>query len=156
MPLSEGRDPDRGVEKLSQDSSLNDGDADSDERQPMLEVPPTPTFPPPPDISFQRPSLGRGAPGRAFSRDDPAASVEPESGTQETGAGSHLGSGLVIGITFPTCVVVGASIGIWFDHRYNPGGTAWGTIVMSLAGIAAGFLNVFRVVKQMDRRSKKR
>jgi len=156
MPLSEGSDPNRGVNMPAGDHFRQSGDADSDERQDNTELPPSSTFPPPPDIQFTRPSLGRGEPGRAFSRDDPAAEIQAESGSDEPPAGSHLGSGLVIGITFPTCVVVGASIGAWFDHRYNPGGGPWGTVVMSLAGIAAGFLNVWRVVKQMDRRSKKR
>jgi len=156
MPLSEGRDPDRGEERSSEDGSFEGGDADRQEHEVRLEVPSTPAFPPPPEVHFQRPSLGRGAPGRAFSRDDPAATLEAEE--RESGAprSSHLATGLVIGITFPTCVVVGAYIGMWFDHRYNPSGTPWATVVMTLAGIAAGFMNIFRMISRTGGKSKRR
>jgi F0F1-type ATP synthase assembly protein I len=149
-------DSDRDANQSSQDDPAVESDADRHEREARFDVPTAPTFPSPPDINFQRPSLGRGAPGRAFSRDDPAATMQADQEAGDPRGMSHLGAGLVIGITFPTCVVVGAGIGMWFDHRYNPSGTPWGTVIMTLAGIAAGFMNIFRVVSQMDRRGNKR
>lgn len=135
----------------------NDEDAKAGEPvEPEIEIPRAPSIPPPPEIHFERPTLGRGTPGRAFSRpqrdEDGKAVAGPEG---EEPAPSHLGPSLVIGITFPACVVVGAGIGIWIDHQW-PAAEPWGVVVMSLAGIAAGFMNIYRVVAMLDRQKKKK
>lgn len=135
-----------------------DDDASAgEEDEPQIEVPSAPSFPPPPEIQFERPTLGRGEPGRAFSRPkdpiDIATSAQAD-GERESGP-SHLGVGLVIGVTLPSCIVVGVLIGVWIDREW-PAAQPWGVVVMSLAGIAAGFLNVFRMVMMMDRPRKPR
>lgn len=138
----------------------NDEDLSAgEEGQPTIEIPQAPTFPPPPEVQFTRPTLGRAAPGRAFSRPDSTGNLGQPADQQgsdgSSGGGSHLGAGLVIGVMFPSCVIVGALIGAWIDNRW-PAASPWGIVVMSLAGIAAGFINIFRMIGTIDRPNKKK
>ena len=73
------------------------------------------------------------------------------------GSGSlKLGSGLAAGTTFAASIIAGFLIGQWVDHRWNhSGGLPWGTLIFGLAGVAAGFLNLFRVISATDRNRKK-
>ena len=137
----------------------NDQDANAGEpEEPEIEIPRAPFIPPPPEIHFERPSLGRGTPGRAFSK--PKIDEATGRPVADSGAGnsenqpSHLGASLVIGVMFPSCIVVGALIGAWIDKEW-PAAYPWGIIVMSLAGIAAGFLNVFRMLSKLEGPRKK-
>ena|SRR5579883_1726548 len=140
-------------------SDENDEEAnDGEPVQPEIEIPHAPFIPPPPEVRFERPSLGRGTPGRAFSKpkiDDTTGRpvTVSDSGDSER-QGSHLGASLVIGVMFPSCIVVGALIGAWIDKEW-PVAYPWGIIVMSLAGIAAGFLNVFRMLTRLEQPTKK-
>jgi F0F1-type ATP synthase assembly protein I len=162
MTLSNGGNSSGAPEELpkgTESAGSNDGEnSELQERLAAIDIPPPSTLPYPPDIQFSRPRLGRAGAGRPKS----GQSVDSESSSGSNAPGdepyqqSHIGASLVIGVTFPTCVIVGASIGIWIDHRWNPHGTPWGTIVMSLAGIAAGFINIFRVVSMLDRSKSKK
>jgi F0F1-type ATP synthase assembly protein I len=55
----------------------------------------------------------------------------------------------VIGIQFPVAIALGFFFGRWLDKSL---GTApWLTVVFSLLGIAAGFVNLFRITAQAGR-----
>lgn len=130
--------------------------ADAPEQEHEEPVPPAfpsrSPLPPPPEIIYTRPleapkpSTGPGF-GATESRSDDSAQL---------GSGAvKLGSGLAAATTFAASIIAGFLIGQWIDHRWNhSGGLPWGTIVFSLAGVAAGFLNLFRVLSATDRGKK--
>ena len=138
--------------------------ADSDESKqtneetPPLVVPSHSPLPPPPDIQYTRPDQQRVMPGAS-----PFVKAQPQKTSQENEAGENvgsgavkLGSGLAAATTFAASIIAGFLIGQWIDHRWNhSGGLPWGTLVFSLAGVAAGFLNLFRVISATDRSQKK-
>ncbi len=123
-------------------------EGDDDDTLPVA-LPPRPTLPPPPDVSYTRPSLGAAAPAQP-SRDPRGARSKDEPGTPMDNA-ARMGAGLSAGITLAASVVVGLLIGQWIDHRFNHSTIPWGTLVMTLAGIAAGFLNLFRILGASDK-----
>ena len=55
----------------------------------------------------------------------------------------------VIGIQFPVAIALGYFFGRWLDGHL--GTEPWLTLVFSLFGIAAGFLNLFRITAQTAR-----
>jgi ATP synthase protein I len=55
----------------------------------------------------------------------------------------------VIGIQFPVAIALGYFFGRWLDDQL--GTRPWLTLVFSLFGIAAGFLNLFRITAQAAR-----
>ncbi len=55
----------------------------------------------------------------------------------------------VIGIQFPVAIALGYFFGRWLDGQL--GTRPWLTLVFSLFGIAAGFLNLFRITAQAAR-----
>jgi ATP synthase protein I len=57
-------------------------------------------------------------------------------------AGSWLNAS-IIGIQFPVCIGIGYLWGKWLDDWL--GTYPWLTGIFSLCGIAAGFLNLFRI-----------
>lgn len=115
-----------------------------EEDTPQVVVPSHAPLPPPPDIAFERPSLGRATPS-------------PEKRTASSGLQSNqnapspfnLGTGMSAGITLASSVVVGFLIGQWIDHHWHLS-MPWGTIVFSLTGVTAGFLNLFRILSASD------
>lgn len=55
----------------------------------------------------------------------------------------------VIGIQFPVAIALGFFAGRWLDTQF---GTApWLMVIFSLCGIAAGFVNLFRITAQASR-----
>jgi F0F1-type ATP synthase assembly protein I len=134
--------------------SRQDGDAESDALAAKVELPSSPSFPPPPDIHFERPSTERFGAASLFRRDDPASNPDVADGSGGAGF-SRLGAGVAIGATLPACIVVGACLGRWLDERFNPGGAPIGTVVMTLAGIGAAALNIKKMLKMLDDRGKK-
>src|SRR3546814_329094 len=65
-----------------------------------------------------------------------------------------MSAGLRITVELAAAVAVGAAIGIMLDRWL---GTApWLLIVFFLIGSAAGFLNVYRVAQEIDRKAKER
>ena len=124
-----------------------------DQNQDDLAPPAIPSrspLPPPPEVSYTRPlPKPKSSTGPGFGRQD----SRPDEDGSSLGSGAvKLGSGLAAATTFAASIIAGFLIGQWIDHRWNhSGGLPWGTIVFSLAGVAAGFLNLFRVLSATDR-----
>ena len=55
----------------------------------------------------------------------------------------------VIGIQFPVAIAIGYFFGRWLDKFL--GTEPWMMIIFSLFGIAAGFVNLFRITAQASR-----
>ena len=55
----------------------------------------------------------------------------------------------IIGIQFPVAIALGFFFGRWLDDMFKT--TPWCTIVFSMCGIAAGFVNLFRITAQAGR-----
>lgn len=76
---------------------------------------------------------------------------------REPGAGPRneaIGVGLRIAIELAAAVVVGAFLGIVLDNWL--GTRPWMLILFFILGTAAGFLNVYRTAKDIDRKVKER
>ena len=129
--------------------------ADKDEAP--LTVPSHDPLPPPPDIQYTRPDPPQITPGAPHFVQPQRTGQEAPS-QQGIGSGAiKLGSGLAAGTTFAASIIAGFLIGQWIDHRWNhSGGLPWGTLVFGLAGVAAGFLNLFRVLSATDRDRRKK
>jgi hypothetical protein len=126
--------------------------------------PPSPSLPPPPEISFQRPTLGSPksrtggtSSGAEFpttyklGSDRPTNAPPRGTGAQDVGSyGAELGAG----ITFAASIIVGFLIGQWIDHKVHDS-FPWGTVLLGFAGIAAGFVNLFRLLAMKDRNQRK-
>ncbi len=134
---------------MAENSTPNQGNDENDDAPPLV-VPSRDPLPPPPDISYTRPTLGKAAPlseqNRARTPSRPLGQSAPSS--------FNLGTGMSAGITLASSVVVGFLIGQWIDHHWHLS-LPWGTIVFSLAGVAAGFLNLFRILGASDDHRKK-
>lgn len=121
---------------------------EDDEDVPPLVVPSRDPLPPPPDISFTRPTLGRPAPTSQQPFVDGPNTSRP-AGSPGINVG-RVGAGLASGLTFGAGVVGGILVGGWLDHHF-PRIAPWGTIVFLLVGIAAGFLNIYRLLSNSER-----
>jgi ATP synthase protein I len=55
----------------------------------------------------------------------------------------------IVGIQFPVAIAIGYFWGRWLDGFLST--TPWLTIVFSLFGIAAGFVNLFRITARATR-----
>ena len=127
-------------------------DQNQDETAPPA-IPSRSPLPPPPEVSYTRPlPKPKSSNGPGFG----ASGSRPDENPNSVGSGAvKLGSGLAAATTFAASIIAGFLIGQWIDHRWNhSGGLPWGTIVFSLAGVAAGFLNLFRVLSATDRNKK--
>lgn len=130
--------------------------ADAPEQEHEEPVPPAfpsrSPLPPPPEIIYTRPlEAPKPSAGPGFG----ATGSRPDDSAQLGSGAVKLGSGLAAATTFAASIIAGFLIGQWIDHRWNhSGGLPWGTIVFSLAGVAAGFLNLFRVLSATDRGKK--
>lgn len=60
----------------------------------------------------------------------------------------------VLGIMFPLCIGAGYFLGSWLDGRF--GTYPWLTFIGSGLGVAAAFVNLFRVVLRSDDGTSKR
>jgi F0F1-type ATP synthase assembly protein I len=58
----------------------------------------------------------------------------------------------IIGIQFPVAIALGYFFGRWLDGLFGTG--PWLMIFFSLCGIAAGFVNLFRITAQAGRAEK--
>ena len=128
----------------------NENKAEDETEIPTVALPPRPAFPPPPEVNYQRPTLGNAAPHtKPVSRQ----SVSDTQGDSADNA-ARMGAGMSAGILLAASIVVGFLIGQWIDKHWNHSAIPWGTLVMSLAGIAAGFINLFRILNVSDRNRK--
>ena len=135
---------------MAENDTPNRVNSDEENDAPPLVVPSHDPLPPPPEISYTRPTLGKAAPlseqNRIRTDGRPAGSSAPSS--------LNLGTGMSAGITLASSVVVGFLIGQWIDHHWHFS-VPWGTIVFSLTGVTAGFLNLFRIMGASDDHRKK-
>ena len=130
-----------------------------DDEMPPIVVPSHDPLPPPPVVEFTRPTLGKPAPStpRPLGAHGQRIAQESDNDTSAGSSAVKLGSGLAAATTFAASIIAGFLIGQWIDHRWNhSGGLPWGTLVFALAGVAAGFLNLFRVLSATDRSRKKK
>ena len=124
---------------------------DGDREMPRIVVPSHEPLPPPPQVNYTRPTIGRSTAPSGNPPQRPGQTRPTGESGRDSGF-TKLGSGLAAATTFVASVVAGFIIGQWVDHRWgHPGGTPWGTLVFSLLGVAAGFLNLFRVLAATDR-----
>lgn len=114
-----------------------------------IALPPREALPPPPEVTYSRPSLGHAAPAQTSSSQRLVGGQNGPATPMDNAA--RMGAGLSAGITLAASVVVGFLIGQYIDRHYNHSAMPWGTLVMSLAGIAAGFLNLFRILGAADK-----
>ena len=111
-------------------------------------LPPRPTLPPPPDISYTRPSLGAAAPAprvakgtsNGTGREAPQDPNLLEQGTR------GYGIAITAAISLAVTLIIFVAIGLWLDKRYNPGGLPWFTIAGVILGIFGGFTNMIRLL----------
>jgi F0F1-type ATP synthase assembly protein I len=55
----------------------------------------------------------------------------------------------IVGVQFPVAIGIGFFFGRWLDGQLNT--RPWMTLVFALFGIAAGFINLFRITAQAGR-----
>jgi len=55
----------------------------------------------------------------------------------------------IVGIQFPVAIALGFFFGRWLDGQFNT--HPWMTMIFALFGIAAGFINLFRITAQASR-----
>lgn len=134
---------------------------DEGEDTPPMVVPSHAPLPPPPDVTYTRPSLDR----RQSSTTRPSPMSGSKSGlkSDETNPQTQLsqgvqGYGLAItaAITLAVTLLAFVALGQWLDHRYNPGGTPWFTIVGLLLGVTGGFFNMIRLLTGPSRKIRKK
>jgi F0F1-type ATP synthase assembly protein I len=54
-----------------------------------------------------------------------------------------------IGITLVLCIVIGFAFGSWLDKKF--GTSPWLMMVFTLLGIAAGFIEMINLAKQLSK-----
>lgn len=131
---------------------------EDDETSPLV-IPSRSPLPPPPEVPYTRPdSRPKSSTNSGFVPSQPLTKSQENESKSQVGSGAvKLGSGLAAATTFAASIIAGFLIGQWIDHRWNhSGGFPWGTLVFSLAGVAAGFLNLFRVISATDRSQSKK
>jgi F0F1-type ATP synthase assembly protein I len=130
---------------------------EDDEETPQIAVPSHSPLPPPPDIQFTRPVSVKPMPHSPHPLGAASSGTVQEDDASPGSSAVKLGSGLAAATTFAASIIAGFLIGQWIDHRWNHGGgLPWGTLVFALAGVAAGFLNLFRVLSATDRSRNKK
>jgi len=55
----------------------------------------------------------------------------------------------IVGIQFPVAIAIGFFFGRWLDTQLGTG--PWMMVVFTMFGIAAGFVNLFRITAQASR-----
>ena len=123
---------------------VNDEPEEQSKDVPDIHVPGHSPLPPPPDIQYSRPSLKSATPGKPWERSDLGARLPGSPRTESTSV--SLGAGMAAGSLFVASVIVGVTIGQWVDNHWIHAAVPWGTILFVLAGVAAGFLNMLRIV----------
>lgn len=94
-------------------------------------VPPIPELPKPPDVHFERP-------------------VPPPAGTSGSMRNLRTMSlAFSAGISLIGPMIIGALGGNWLDRKLNT--TPWLTLTLLLLGIVAGFVQMIRMTKRLER-----
>ncbi len=134
---------------MAEDDTPNRGQDDTEDTP--IVVPFHDPLPPPPEVHYTRPALGQKkstAPGNQSSGPGSLGNWSPGAET-----GSH-GAGLAAGTVFGVSIVAGALSGNWIDTHWLHAGTPWATLVMTLVGMAVGFINLQRILSRANRDQK--
>jgi F0F1-type ATP synthase assembly protein I len=110
----------------------------ADDEPPAINIPSHDPLPPPPEISFTRPTIDEGLPRRRAPDGTPLPA-------RDDGHTAHLGMGLAATASFGGAIWAGAFLGDQIDKHW-PRVAPWGTIVMGLMGVVAGFYNLYRLL----------
>lgn len=127
------------------------GTGDDDDAERIPTVPRLPELPQPPEVKYVRPTLG--SPKGSGSQGAPGDGSFSGSGRMDSASVGRIGAGLSAGVMFAASVIVGIIAGIYID-RHWPRVAPWGTMIMMLVGMAAGFLNLYRLVVVNDQKKK--
>ncbi len=111
-----------------------------------VSLPPRAAFPPPPDVTYARPPVPGQPPAR------PGPTERPPSPRSESTV--KAGAGLAAGVTFAASIIAGFFIGQFLDGRLHTG-FPWATLIFTLLGVAAGFLNLMRLLDTTDRNKRR-
>ena len=125
-----------------------------DDREPDIVVPRHSPLPPPPEMNYSRPNLKSATPGKPWERGE--GPVRRTGSAPVESAPVSLGAGMAAGSVFVASVIVGVTIGQYVDSHWVRSSVPWGTIVFVLAGVAAGFLNMLRIVSPPGGRGNKK
>ena len=117
---------------------------DEDEAPPM--VPSHQPLPPPPEVHYIRPTLGRKSSSVSGS-----VSGSSPGGNEPVPEVNH-GAGMAAGLSFVTSVIAGLLAGGWLDQHFIHSTTPWGTLGMTAVGTAVGFTNMFRLMSRGTQR----
>ncbi|BDI33196.1 hypothetical protein CCAX7_52470 [Capsulimonas corticalis] len=115
-----------------------------------IELPSFGVLPAPPEITFNRPSLGKGTPASHRASQSAQSSAGGASGPRDDrllaqgvqGYGVAITAALTLAITVGIFIVLGQ----WLDHRFNHSGVPWFTIAGLLLGVVGGFANMIRLL----------
>lgn len=116
-----------------------------DENEAPLRVPSHQPLPPPPEVHYTRPTLGKKS-------SHISSSAGPSSGGGEPESEVNHGAGMAAGLSFVTSVIAGLLAGGWLDQHFIRSTTPWGTLGMTAVGTAVGFTNMFRLMSRGTRR----
>jgi F0F1-type ATP synthase assembly protein I len=117
-----------------------------DENMAPPRVPSHQPLPPPPEVHYTRPTLGKKS-----SPISGSASGSSTRGNEPVSEVNH-GAGMAAGLSFVTSVIAGLLLGGWLDQHYIHSTTPWGTLGMTAVGTAVGFTNMFRLMSRGTRR----
>lgn len=125
---------------MAENDPKTQGEDGNENETPPIAVPSHAPLPPPPDVQFTRPAIGRS----------PLTGQASSSSGGQQDISSH-GAGIAAGMTFLVSIIAGATLGSWIDGRWNHTGTPWGTLLMTVLGATAGFINMQRLLTRADR-----
>lgn len=117
---------------------------DEDDETPRIAVPSHAPLPPPPDVTYTRPTLERQAP-----KSSPLTQAQQSHLSQGV---QGYGLAITAAITLAVTLLAFVALGQWLDHRFNASGTPWFTIVGLLIGVAGGFFNMIRLLTGATRK----
>jgi len=120
-------------------------------KEPAPAVPLHHPLPPPPEVLYTRPRLGK----KSSTSFNGSSGNEPSDGWIEASQAVNHGAGLAAGLTFVTSIVAGALLGNWIDQRWDQHSTMpWATLVLTLVGAVVGFVNLQRLTARSNRNNK--
>ncbi len=154
MAHSDDSGQDQDVSRL-RDGTAEDG-GDIRARFNSIDLPSVPIIPAPPEVNYARPILGARKTGNSPNSVPTRVNVMPDSPSTDSSSetnGAAWGRGMAASLLLASSILVSLYIGQWLDGRFHT--TPWLTLVMTLLGIAAGFVNLFRLLAATGPKSKK-
>ncbi len=148
----------RGIEAAGVGAEMAEHEPEhGDEADDTLPValPPRPSLPPPPEVTYSRPSLGHAAPAPRMSKasgDRIAQETPQDPNLLEQGTRGY-GIAITAAISLAVTLIIFVAIGLWLDKRFNSSGLPWFTIAGVILGIFGGFTNMIRLLTATGNRS---